>query len=253
MRGVALLACLVAPFAVLMSYSRGAITGSILIILFGLVWGSKHVRRGILLPAAIFGIVVLSIGVGSNIFFFDRLITRTTATLDAPFTDSQESERFLSYVEPFEHVINHPRFFFLGEGVTVRYAWSPIDAQQMGKATHAMFSIAYYSYGMIAALIYIVLIYRILIFTFAITNSKSRTLSREFAQVLVLVVVGLIPWLAFAHGSVSTPRGAMLLFFVIALVASLDHFRLLDARFERKKLDRTDSLNMQKAMGKRGL
>jgi hypothetical protein len=251
MRNVAVLACLVAPFAVLMSYSRGAITSLILIILFGLLWGLNHVRRGILFPAVIFGIVVFSIGVGSSIFFFDRLVTRTTAALNPELAGVGEHERLHSYTEPFEHVIDHPGFFFLGEGVTVRYAASAIAPQQMGKATHSVFSIAYYSYGMIAAIIYIFLIYRILFFTAAMTKSKRGTLSRAFAQALFLVVVGLVPWLAFAHGAVSASRGSMLLFFVVALVASLDRFRLLDANLNRAT--RPASLELRKGSTQQAL
>ncbi len=250
MRGIAMLSCLMAPFAVLMSYSRGAIAGSVLIILVSLLWGLNHVRRGILFPAAIFGIVIFSIGVGSSLFFFDRLVNRTAATFDSELASAGEHERLHSYTEPFEHVIERPGFFFLGEGVTIRYASSPVASQQRGKATHSVFSIAYYSYGMIAALLYTVLIFQILFFTATMIKSKRGTLSRAFAQALFLVVVGIIPWLASAHGAVSNSRGAMLLFFIVALVVSLDRFRLLDRGIHSKSLAGGTGLGHQSLVGK---
>lgn len=228
MRRIALIACLVAPFAALMSYSRGPIAGSVLILLCGLLLGLKHVRRGILIPGLVLGAVVLSIGVGSNIFFFDRLIKRTTATFNAELAGEGEIERIHSYTEPFDHVISSPGFFFVGEGVTVRYATSPIDPEQIDKATHSIFSIAYYSYGMIAALLYMFLIFQILTFTVSMLRSKKGTFSRAFSQAALLVVVGIIPWLGSTHGAVSNSRGAMLLLFVVALVATIDRWRLLD-------------------------
>jgi hypothetical protein len=247
MRRVVLIACLVAPFGAVMSYSRGAIAGSILMILCVLLINFNHVRRGILFPAAVFGVVVMLVGVGSSIFFFDRLVTRTAATFEAPLSDERESERILSYTEPFAHVFERPYFFFLGEGVTIRYQKSTTSVvpQQATKATHSVFSVAYYSYGMIAAVLYITLIYQMLIYTAAMSQSGKATISRALGQTLFLVVVGAIPWFASAHGAVSGSRGAMLLFFMAGLVASLDHFKLLDAYFAKGKPAHTPNSSMK--------
>lgn len=246
-RRVALVACLVAPFGAVMSYSRGAIAGTILIILCALLFKLNHVRRGILFPAAVFGVVVMSIGLGSSIFFFDRIVTRTAATFEAPLSDERESERILSYVEPFTHVFERPYFFFLGEGVTIRYRHPTnfVVPEQADKATHSVFSMAYYSYGMIAAILYIVLIYRMLIYAAVMTRLRRGTVSRAFAQTLFLVIVGAIPWLASAHGAVSGSRGAMILFFMAALVASLDRFKLLDGYFAKSHQPHAPSYAMQ--------
>lgn len=224
-RGLALSACLLAPMGVLMSYSRGPILGSVLIILAALFFGYRYVRRGILVPVLVGITVVLSVGVTSNLFFFDRLTNRTQAVFSNPLTDERESERLLSYVEPIEHVSENPRFLVVGEGVTTRYANGRVAPEQAGKATHAVFAMAYYSYGFLAAILYLVLIARALLASGA-ASLRGRSVSSVMAQSMFLSMVALLPWVVFGHAAVSSPRGAMLFFFVLGLISSLAHFRL---------------------------
>ncbi|KIC35669.1 O-antigen ligase family protein [Leisingera sp. ANG-M7] len=222
-RGITLAACLLAPMGVVMSYSRGPILGSLLILLTVLIYGFKYVRRGILLPVAVSTTVILAVGISSQLFFFDRLSNRSQAVLENPFQDERESERVLAYVEPFQHVARKPQFLVLGEGVTVRYSDSWVVPEQAGKATHATFAMAYYSYGMLAALLYGALMLRAL-------HAAGRRARRKYSftgllsQSLLLSAIALLPWVAFGHAPVSTPRGAMLFFLIIGLISSLANF-----------------------------
>lgn len=222
-RGITLAACMLAPMGVVMSYSRGPILGSLLILLTVLIYGFKYVRRGILLPVAVSTTVILAVGISSQLFFFDRLSNRSQAILENPFQDERESERILAYIEPFQHVAGKPQFLVLGEGVTVRYSDSWVVPEQAGKATHATFAMAYYSYGMLAALLYGLIMLRALHATGKLARRK-HSFTGLLSQSLLLSAIALLPWVAFGHAPVSTPRGAMLFFLVIGLISSLANF-----------------------------
>jgi len=156
-RSVAMVACSLAPMGVLMSYSRGPILGTILILLFVLFFGLKKIRKGILAPVSFGFVLILFVGVNSEIFFFDRLANRTAAVFENPLEDQRESERLLAYVEPFEHVIENPAFLVSGQGIGIYKArW--VVPEVAGKASHALFAIAYYANGMIAAILYMFLL-----------------------------------------------------------------------------------------------
>lgn len=224
-RAIAATACLIAPMGVLMSYSRGPIVGTVLILLAVIFLGLRRLSPGIIRPIA-FGIgLIMIVGVGSQIFFFDRVVNRFAATIEDP-TGEGSYERTLGYVEPFWHVIEHPRFLFLGEGNTVRYTEVDIRPEQVGKATHSLFAISYYSYGMIAAFLYMILLFRALSYATALAVKRRGTPVGFFAQPLVLSMVALLPWAAFGHAAVSAPRGAMLLFLILGLISALAHFKV---------------------------
>jgi O-antigen ligase len=224
-RALALAACVLAPMGVLMSYSRGPILGSVLIILAAFFIGLRYIRRGIIFPVAVGVLVVLFVGVGSQIFFFDRLTNRTAAMFEEPLENERETERVLAYVEPFEHVAENPRFLFFGEGIATRYSGSNRRAEQEGKATHAVFAMAYYAYGMLAAFLYMSLLFRALFHVGQKAIFEQRTLPGFLSQPLLLCLIALLPWVAFGHAAVSTPRGAMLFFLIFGLVTSLAHFQ----------------------------
>ena len=222
-RTLAMIACFLAPMGVLMSYSRGPIVGSILIILFALFFGLKRVRKGILLPVIAGTIVVLFVGVNSQIFFFDRLTNRTTAIFENPLEDERESERLLAYIEPFEHVMENPVFLIAGQGVAINKSRRVVP-EVAGKSNHALFAISYYANGMLAALLYMFLIGSA--FFYALQHVKGRRdgIGQYYSHALLACILGLAPWTAFTHAIVSQPRGGMMFFFILGLLTTLRHF-----------------------------
>ena len=229
-KSIAIIGCFIAPIAVVMSYSRGPILGTILIMIAVLTMGLRHIRRTILLPLT-FGIIIFAtVGIGSKVFLFDRLITRTEAAFTDPYSDKSESERILSYVEPFEHVLEHPQFFFFGEGNAILKV--NVAAEQDGKANHAMFAKAYYSYGMITAFIYMYLMIQVLYFSYKHCRRDHVNIPMGYNQALFLSVIALVPWVLFGHAMISIPRGAMLFFFVIGLVAAQRNFSSSDTKHQ---------------------
>jgi hypothetical protein len=221
-RNIAMLGCLLAPMGVLMSYSRGPILGTILIVLAVVLFGLSRVRRGILVPVALGTALVLSVGISSQFFFFDRLVNRTAAIFEDPLADEREYERLLAYVEPFAHLTENPHFLFIGEGNVV--GRSEVRTAIDGAANHALFAQAYYTQGMISALLYLLLILRALGYSLRQVRRPRVEIGVYYGQALVLCLLALVPWAMFGHAIVSTPRGAMLFFLIIGLLTSLRHF-----------------------------
>jgi len=176
---VGLMACVLAPMAVLMSYS-------------------------------------------SQLFFFDRLTNRTEAMFDAPFEDKRESERTLAYFEPWHHMLENPRFILLGEGISVRFSSSArVMPEQAGQATHAAFAMGYYAYGLTASILFLSMFVRGGLHVQQMKDQFRNSAAALLAPALILSMVGMAPWLVFGHAAISTPRGIMLFFLILGLIASL--------------------------------
>lgn len=221
-RKVALFACLLAPLGVLMSYSRGPILGMILLIIASIIFGLKHIRRGILVPLTLGVFGILMIGINSQVFFFDRLINRSTAAIENPLNNEQESERILSYIEPFDHVLEKPSFLFAGQGYAILRS-NAVIPEIAGKANHSLFGVAYYSNGMIAAFLYQFLIANALFFAFWHVTRRRGTFAGLYSQALFASILVIVPWSMFTHAIVSAPRAAMMFFFVVGLLTTLRH------------------------------
>jgi len=219
---VGLMACVLAPMAVLMSYSRGPIVGTILMVVVTLTIGLRRVKTGVLFPVIAGFVVVLFVGASSQLFFFDRLTNRTEAMFDAPFEDKRESERTLAYFEPWHHMLENPRFILLGEGISVRFSSSArVMPEQAGQATHAAFAMGYYAYGLTASILFLSMFVRGGLHVQQMKDQFRNSAAALLAPALILSMVGMAPWLVFGHAAISTPRGIMLFFLILGLIASL--------------------------------
>jgi len=222
-RKIALFACIVAPLGVLMGYSRGPIVGMLLLIMASVFLGLRHIRRGILIPLVFGAFGILTVGINSEVFFFDRLVKRSTAAIENPLNNEQESERILSYIEPFGHVIENPQFLFAGQGTAIMRS-TTVRPEIAGKANHSLFGIAYYSNGMIAAFVYQFLIINALFYAFWHVRRRQTTFGGLYSQALFASILVIVPWSLFTHAIVSAPRGTMMFFFVVGLLTTLRHF-----------------------------
>jgi hypothetical protein len=232
---LALWCSMLAPFGIVMSYSRGAILGLFLVVGGLLFFGSGRSRR-VIIVAALFAVTVFSsIGWDSDLFFFDRVYERTQAMIEAPFDDVRELERINAYIEPFSHLVANPQFLVLGEGASI--SKTDFVGQQVGKANHAVFAQAYYSYGMIAAFTYVVLVISGFIYLIRqITRRRLKNiLTPLYYQALFASLLGMLSWFAFGHAAVSTPRGAMLFFLLFGLIASLKKVEAFEMLYLSKK------------------
>lgn len=214
------------PIGVIMTYSRGAILALILVVTSIVVFQKGKYRSIVLGLLVISYIGFYSIGFDSKLFMFDRIILRTQAAINNPYDDARESERINAYSQPFEHLLNNPIYFFLGEG----WARNKVkDAKVLegneirgDRADHAVFAAAYYSYGLITSLSIVFLYFFLIKYLFRIINNtpNNNLFTSKFARILFPVLLGFSSWFAFGHAAVSSPRGAMLMFFVFGLVVS---------------------------------
>jgi len=224
-RHLALTGTLLAPFGVVMGYSRGALIGLALVVLGLLFFGSSRSRRGVVIATMLALTVFSSVGWNSSFFFFDRIENRVTAMVEDPYSDARETERIYAYTQPFKHVLEHPRFLFIGEGLSPRRIPGAVSERD-GKAYHALFAAAYYAYGMVASFIYMGLLIVALIFLWKHVRrlAGSNTIGELYSHAMFASFFGLLPWLVFGHAVVTVPHGTMLCFLVLGLIASLKNF-----------------------------
>ncbi len=230
---LALAGSLLAPLGVVLSYSRGAVLGLFLVVGGVLFFGSGRTRQGVIVAVLVSVSIFSFFGWGSKLFFFERLEERTVAMIENPYEDVRETERLFAYSEPFEHVIDQPQFLVMGEGVSIHKAGGP--SQQGGKATHAAFAKAHYSYGMIAAFLYVLLVIKGFSYVRWQIKLRKRSggIASLYSQALFASLLGMLPWFVFGHAAISQPRGAMLFFFLFGLIASLKNFPITPAKRKR--------------------
>lgn len=225
-RYIFLAVSLAAPFGIVMSYSRGAILGLIFVVAGLLFFGSGRARSGVMAAVMVALVVFSTIGWQSESFYFERVVTRTSAMFTDPHTDEREWERLYAYSQPFSHALENPEFLLVGEGTSIHK--TGVSGEQRGKATHAVFAKAYYSYGMVAAVTYVLLIASVFLYLLREVSRPrpAGMVSNYFYQALFAGFLGLLSWFMFGHAAVSTPRGAMLMFLFIGLVRSMRNVEL---------------------------
>ena len=72
-------------------------------------------------------------------------------------------------------------------------------------------------------------------FKFVRKIPNNNLFSSKLTRLLFIVLLGFSSWFTFGHAAVSTPRGAMLMFFVFGLVASQKNIFLFD--YQQNYLD----------------
>jgi hypothetical protein len=229
-----------APIGVIMTYSRGAILAIILVVI-GIVIFQKGNYRFLIIGLLVSGYIGFSfIGFDSDLFYFDRVTKRTTAALENPYDDEQESERIDAYTQPFEHLLKNPLYLFLGEGFArEKVANTEVfegNEQKGDRADHAVFAKAYYAYGLITSFSIVFLFFFLTNYTFKLIRktSNSKLFSSKLTRLLFVLLVGFSSWFSFGHAAVSNPRGTMLMFFVFGLVASQRNFYLFEQQTNSK-------------------
>ena len=206
------------PFGILMSYSRSAIAGAVLTIVASFFLPAGRLRAVLLPSLMISAIAVVTVGVGSSLFFFERLENRFTAALEDPLGDIREYRRFYSYIEPFEHVVDNPQFLVFGEGMALtRTSLS----EQRHSNNHSVVGAGYYAHGILWVLLFLSLLYFALKAAFLYAATKPRTAEEHLPQALFLSLMPVIVLAAFAPGLSNNPRVTMMFFFLVSLVVSI--------------------------------
>jgi hypothetical protein len=228
-RMISYVAILLAPMGIVLSYSRGALAGAVLIVLAALARPTKRLSRSILRPIVYSGVIIAMVGAGSSIFFFDRYINRFAIIIEEPFSDVRETDRLFSYIEPFGHLVKHPQFLVFGEGLALDRLGI---GEQEGAANHSLFGAGYYARGMIWTLLFLFVI----VSAARLLNQRRRAMrgqpGQDYPQALLLAYMPIFTLAAFAPGLANHPRSIMMYFLLLSFIVSLHVIR----PFYRKRL-----------------
>lgn len=228
-RALLALATILAPVGIVASYSRGAVIGLLLVIMAVLFVNTSTVRRPLVAGVAIVLIVVTWLGWDSSYFYFERLEDATELALEETYTNVSVTERLFSYTEPWAHVTAHPAFLFVGQGFARRTVSGHDLVEGNDAATHSVFAAAYYGYGLLAALLYVGLLFKAISMVWRVVNHSPPGFERTFSGALLAGLMGMSSWFFLGHAAVSEPRGAMFLFFCFGLVATLERLSPIPA------------------------
>jgi hypothetical protein len=224
---IAVLTSVIAPLGLLATYGR---TAWLIVIVIGImagIFGFGGGRRKTLILVSVCLLIVYLYGEQSDLFMMDRLKVRTMATIDAPLERPEERERFASYFEPFEHLIDNPAWLIAGAGRTgSRLAGrGTLESQLFDEgalATHSAFAMAYYAFGLPGAICQILLMLSALRMILQKLKTFRKDRQQQLTwQVLLMTWTGLLFWWLSGHAAVGEPRGVMLLFFWFGLVLAL--------------------------------
>jgi hypothetical protein len=225
-RRLASVACVLVPVAILMTYGRTAWLTVIVVSAVLLAFRQTGGRRTVIVLVAGVALVLQLLGWRSDLFMIDRVVTTTRQALEAPTVGRAERERFLSYVEPFSHLVENPSWVVAGTGrSSERLArrgslGADLLVDERGRATHSAFGITYYCFGFMAALCQIGFVVFGLLYLFRHASQTSVPMAVLLWQVLFASWSGMSVWWLFGHGIAGEPRGAMVFFLVFGLVFS---------------------------------
>ena len=219
-----LLAIILIPLGVVMSYSRGAIAGLVMIVLIVVLLNSNKVRGPVVIGVGIMILVFSWVGWGSEYFKFEWLQWKTEYQFANVNTTDDMTARIYSYSDPFQLVLNDPFFIFLGQGrARYKISGAPTLLQDI-TADHAVFSSATYSYGMLAAFAYIALLLGAFRITWRHAWGEKGEFLTTFSRAMLAGLFGFSSWFILGDAAIAEPRGAMLLFFVFGLVTAQSNF-----------------------------
>ncbi len=238
-RNIHRVSIMIIPLGILATYGRTAWLSVVLIILSTLFWGEKKFKAKILgiimmLLLIFFGGLLNTQSISSNLPLVNRIVSKTEVTLDKPLEGSSEQERFLAYVQPFDHVLVYPSFLIAGSGITQR-RWGGNKYAEAVAANHAIPGMAYYAYGVGGALCQIILMFSSfnLIYKRLHQTKRWKIPMVGIWQALLTAWFGLLPWWAFGHGIVSAPRGAAVFFLFLGILLACEN--IYQIQFQEKK------------------
>lgn len=230
---VAVLASVMAPLGLLATYGRTAWLIVIVISIMAGIFGFGGGRRKAFMLVSVCLLIVYFYGEHSDLFMMERLKARTMASINAPLERPEERERFASYYEPFEHLTENPGWLIAGAGRTGSRLSSRggLETQLFDEgalATHSAFAMAYYAFGLPAAICQILLMLSALRLILRKLKAFRKDGQQQLIwQVFLMTWTGLLFWWLSGHAAVGEPRGAMLLFFWFGLLLAFSRLSML--------------------------
>lgn len=222
-KAATLVAIILVPLGIVMSYSRGAIAGLVMIVLIVLLVNSDKVRGPVVIGAGIAILIFSWVGWGSQYFKFEWLQNKAEYQFTHVNQSTDMTYRIYAYSDPLLFIWKNPAFIFLGEGLA-RYKIVGASSASSGFASHAVFAAVIFGYGMLAAIAYVFLLIGMFRITWSYVWRAKKDFLKLFSRALLAGLFGLAGWFIQGPAAVSEPRGAMLLFFICGLVAAQSNF-----------------------------
>lgn len=227
---------LLVPIGILMTYGRSAwlmvITMTLVLLMLGV---GGNIRRVFYFISVIMLVLVIQSNLDNKLFYIDRVFDSAQSVIENPLGTVAARERLLSFTEPFELLMENPEWAFIGVGRTGNRVASRggIEAQlydESGLATHSGFAIGFYSFGLISAVIQVILMVSAFVFIFSRIRSETKTNSRQKLvwQSLLISWCGMTIWWLSGHGMIGEPRGVMLFFFLFGLIITFEKLRQIE-------------------------
>nr|MDU9045610.1 O-antigen ligase family protein [Candidatus Electrothrix aestuarii] len=227
---LAQLASIVTPVAILMTYGRAAWLTVIVISGIALFFGFAGSRRNTLLMLTGLAITVSWVGWDSEALMVSRVVNKTNQALENPSEESNLNIRILSYTQPLSHLSDNPLWLFFGTGRSGSKMRSHGDIgaelrDLAGLSKHSAFAMAYYNYGLFAAILHVFLMLTGLRFILSRLKKSPPTGVHYYKitwQAFLLNWIGLLMWWLPGHAVVSDTRGSMHMFLFYGLMMACD-------------------------------
>lgn len=225
---LALIGLVLTPFAVLMTYSRGAYL-SLFLVAAVMVWRSyAGSRRLVTAISLILVLTIVSVGASSDYFYFER-ITERNISLDESEVGASERARIRAYTKLVPFLRDNPRWIFVGAGDTAkkltrrgRVSKRDLVLSFSDGRIHSFFAAVFYNRGLGALLSSVLLIAIVFVRSEANRRQAYRlpASTRWLSYVLPLVFVAIVPSILTEHFFVTSIPGHGLLFLILGLTVA---------------------------------
>ncbi len=218
------------PIAMLMTYGRAAWLTVIVIGAMSMILGFAKSRRNTAILVIGLTIVVFRLGWKSELFMVDRVFEKTQLAIENPYEEKSFGNRLLSYTQPFSHLMDHPVWLVAGAGrvgqkLSSRGHVAAELYEAAGLSKHSGFGMAYYCYGMLAAITHTLIMFNGLRFILKRLQGpvpEGSPLYKITWQAFLMAWVGLLFWWLPGHAMVGEARGVILFFFFYGFMMSCD-------------------------------
>ena len=228
-RNAAIWASILTPLAMLATYGRAAWLTVIVIGSMAFFFGFARGRKNMLVLIAGLTMIVYQVGWQSDLFLVDMLVQKTQNFAENPY--EAEHERLGSYIEPFYHLMENPSWLLIGAGRVGKKLSQRGDIEATlrdvaGLSNHSGFGMAYYCYGLIAAITHaLIILFGLLLVRARLKNTPGNrySLNKETWQVFFMGSIGMVLWWLPGHAMIGEGRGVILFFFFYGFLASINN------------------------------
>lgn len=224
------IAAITTPIAMLMTYGRAAWLTVLVLGTMSFIFGFAKSRRYIVILVIGLAIIAFRIGWQSELFMVDRVVFKTQLAIENPYEEESFGHRLLSFTQPFSHLLDHPSWLIAGVGrvgqkLSNRGNIETRLLDEAGLSKHSGFGMAYYCYGLLAAITHVLLMlsgFQLVLNRLQRPFKKKIPLYTLTWQTFLMAWIGLLFWWLPGHAMIGEARGVILFFFFYGLMMACD-------------------------------